>query len=178
MPRTPIIAALLLVFLSSRPIGQVAHKWTTYTNSELGFSLRYPTDLFELEVSNQKNGVPGHLTSVDFITRAAVPEQGQHIRAFRIDVRQHAADDPPRPPGYYRQFRNFKALSVGGRPAAQYVYCGSAACHWQIDVVVGSREFEISTGVRVEDEKTGPDNARYPLLSMIESITFDPSPSK
>jgi hypothetical protein len=163
--------------LSSRPLGQVDHAWRTYSSTELGFSLRYPTDLFEPDVWALDNGDPDRLTFVDFLARALDPEHG-HTKALRIAVRQHAPNSALPPPGFYRRFRDFKELSIGGRTAAQHVSCGRAACQWSIEVVVGSREFSIFTMDPDETAKSGPDNERYPLVPMIESIAFEPTPSK
>jgi hypothetical protein len=121
---------------------------------------------------------------VEFVTREIDPQRrylGQ-ITVLRLAVQQYHANSALPPPINYRDFQDvyhdLVERSVGGRTAAQFVTCGRAACHWQIALVVGLRGFRIFTMDPDEDAKSGPDNTRYPLVPMIESITFEPTPSR
>jgi hypothetical protein len=162
-----LVLASLVALMPAKPTGQAADRaaWKTYSNAGLGFSLRYPASLHpELELSNE-------LVFVDFETRDIDPERAYlgHVTALRIVV----GEDKSRgyPISSYRRQKEYRDMKVGGRPAASYVSCGRGACSWYV-VVPGPREFRLLSFDREEGEKAGPEDARYPLLSIINSIVF------
>ena len=72
---------------------------------------------------------------------------------------------------FWQKQKGYRETKVGGRVAAQAVTCGRAACSWRIHVP-GSGDVSIFTFDPDESGKTGPDNARYPLPAIIDSIKF------
>jgi len=70
--------------------------------------------------------------------------------------------------------KGFHETTVGGRFAARLIEGSAGNCDWTI-IVPGKRELVINTWDRDEEAKQGPEDAKYPLLSIIKSITFDPS---
>jgi hypothetical protein len=168
VPTAALVVAALVLLAPARPTGQADRTgWKSYSNAGLGFSLRYPDTLDpDLKVSNE-------LVFVDFQTREVDPARSDsgNVTALRIVV----GEDKPAgdPISFYRSQKEYRDLNIGDRPAASYVGCGRGmgSCNWQV-IIPGPRELRVFTFDRDERQKRGPEDARYPLLSMINSIVF------
>lgn len=152
--------------------------WIAYTNPTLGFSLRYPASLeLVLEGPDDYGKVDGQKLIVKLVTKRSrfSLTSNERITALRMIVKE--ANGPTHPnwdASYLRRLNGFHEMVVGGRFAARYIVCGiGGRCHWTV-TVPGSRELIINTWDEAEDAKQGPEDAKYPLLSIINSITFDP----
>lgn len=166
----------LVMSVASAGIGQTQGHWSDYTSTALGFSIRYPgatlQPVIETWPSPNKDWPSGQL---DLVTREIDPNRTGlgHVTALRIRV-NHLGPSSPLPMSFYRHQKGYYDMKVGGRRAGNYISCGRAACHWTV-VVYGSSEVFILTMDPDEDRKPGPDDTRYPLRAMIDSIVFDPA---
>lgn len=170
-------AFVTLLFTQAPITGQPGGEWRTFHDPTLGFSLRYPPAL-EVSVSKSPQPVeaPNPNALVDLVTREIDPDRPHLglVKALRIAVLEHGRVSPPHYRETYRNSKGFRDTTVGGRSAGRITVCGRAACSWVV-VVYGSRELSISSMDPDESEKRGPDDTRYPLQSIINSITFDSS---
>jgi hypothetical protein len=177
-----VLAALLNLLLPAAATAQAHSDWTTYRNPTLGFGLRYPAAMLELKLKMHPLGEESELVAILFLIARGVDPQRTylgHVTALQVAVRQAGRKGnvmyPPTAIDFYRRVAregSFRDLKVGGRTAGKYISCGRAACHWGV-VVPGSRELMISSDDPDEDSKDGPDDTRYPLQSIIDSVVFE-----
>ena len=156
-------------------VGQTQSQWTEYSNPALGVSLRYPADTLEpvvtLEPGPNQRWSNGFL---DLVTRKSDPDRPGlgRVKALRIAITHLSPPSQPVPMSSYRRQKGYGELRVGGRFAAKTISCGRASCQWWIHVA-GPTNVAILTLDPDESGKSGPDDARYPLRAIIDSIKFD-----
>ena len=153
-----------------------------YINEELGFSIRYPDNVRPVTRDPTKldSGEMGYALALRFVTADPQPSTILSVIARR-------PKPPTYPPTELKTLRagclGYRETMVGGRRAAVCVTCGRGACHWAVEVP-GAPEFTIS-GPNPSDEPEPrdrdtdvewllqqPEDAAYPVKSMIESIHF------
>lgn len=180
MPKVTILLLGFLTVFGGSGAGQTQSnsQWAEFANPALGVSVRYPLDTLEplvtLHPGSNKRWSNGFL---DLVARKVDPERPGlgRVKALRIAITHIPPPSQPVPMSSYRSQKGYREMKVGGRLAANAILCGRAACHWGVHVASGSVEVSILTLDRDETGKTGPDNTRYPLRAIIDSIRFDPA---
>jgi hypothetical protein len=153
-------------------------QWAEYTNPALGVTLRYPTDTLEpvvtLEPGPNKRWSNG---SLDLVERKVDPKRPGlgRVKALRIAINHIPPPSQPLPMSFWRKQKGYRETKVAGRIAAQAMSCGSAACDWEIHISSASADVTILTLDPDEGMKRAPDDTRYPLRAIINSIAFDPA---
>lgn len=182
MPKVTVLFLGFLTVFGESGAGQTPPRsqWAEYTNPALGVSVRYPPDTLEPVVTLHPGPGPNTRWSsgfLDLVARKVDPERAWlgRVKALRIAVNHIPPPSQPVPMSLYRSQKGYREMKVGGRPAANAILCGRAACHWGVHVASASVEVSILTLDPDETGKSGPDNARYPLRAIIDSIEFDPA---
>ena len=174
-----ILLLLLCAFAQvPAPAPTVPADWKTYESAALGFRFQYPDSMEIHEVVNPGNPDAGPQHIVDLRTRDIDPQRPYlgPVYLLRVAVWDRTAQFNQRMRSYYEKQPGYKAITVGGRAAGQYLDRNSLSRigHWQIIVYGVTQEVRIFTMDPDETSKEGPDDTHYPFLKIIGSFAFAP----
>jgi hypothetical protein len=143
--------------------------WLTYVNKEIGFSVKYPQSM-EIRILDPKvfhidNWVLGleiidKTNPVNAVIRMIVKERGDN----RMVADENLA--------FLKAVcKTYKEFALDTRTAVNCTTCASASCDWSVRIP-GDKQFTIFSMIGSELTKPGPEDAEYPILSIIRSIKF------
>lgn len=148
------------------PAGETS--WTTFRNSTLGYSFRYPSDLEVNRPPVANFGIEG---LVDVVDLRSVRGRQNVFRVLVVEARGNPRVTVYDPPFLRKVCKTHEEFRIDGRLAINCVTCGRASCAWTV-YVPGSREFHMLSGLTSEREEPRPRDGQFPIRSIIDSFRW------
>lgn len=148
--------------------------WKTFEDRTVGVSFRYPRALRVESRDVHQFNIEGLVAAIDLISES----EGETILRFMItDPRGNRMAVDYTPEFLHRVCKTYRRMRVDSRDAANCVTCGSGGCEWTVHVF-GYPQVEVFTGVADERYKPAPDDATFPLLTIIKSLRVSDRPGR
>lgn len=167
---------LLLALSVGTSRGNVStNGWLVYRNAATGISFRYPPSLRVRERDTKEFGLPDAEAIVEL---TGATETDPEAIVLRFIVNRGSPDRKTvegRSQALRKWCKSYTPLTIGSHRALVCVYCGRAACHWNVDILQ-PRECTILSllgGEDVDETNPSPRDGTFPILTIIKTVEFE-----